>query len=396
MELSVLLNREKLARRTIARIILTSCILLVVLVLVVVLFDLTWLLIFGGINLGLGYLLVGRLVRCLKKLKMSAPKISVVGGRMGVPGTYLVDTKRWIDIRSIKSVEYFGSHREAMIIGIKDRFPVTIERSILADRDGMERIAVCLGEMIDKKTVFCANQHPPSDRLGYVVTLPLMVSLIAVFAITHALPGSMVASESVLLAGANAKSAFSIHDWHRLFSSVFIHYNFPHLMANICAIGLLGPILERLLGAVRLGVLVLMSALIGSVFSLAFSSFDFSVGASAGIFGMLGLFTAVKIRFHQQLPATISPAPLKIVVVLMGLELIAGFLIPFVDGYAHLGGFLLGLLIGSVIGERGQWHTLKLAKSARKLNLEVSLLYAVSFVYAYSIFVFLQKIFPVN
>ena len=123
-------------------------------------------------------------------------------------------------------------------------------------------------------------------------------------------------------------------EFYRLLTSAFLHGGFLHLALNMFALFLFGPPLEAALGRVRFTGLYLLSALGGSAASYAFSApTQASLGASGAVFGLLGAFLVVTRRLGRDTTG---------VLVLLGINLVYGFVVPGIDWRAHLGGLVAG------------------------------------------------------
>ncbi|CAN5566921.1 rhomboid family intramembrane serine protease [soil metagenome] len=129
-------------------------------------------------------------------------------------------------------------------------------------------------------------------------------------------------------------------EYYRLVTVAFLHGGFLHLLFNMYALFLFGPRLEAVLGRGRFLTLYLLSALGGSVASYLTSAPNQpSVGASGAVFGLLGALLVVsrKLRYDA-----------RPVLVLLGINLALGFVIPRIDWRAHLGGLVAGALLAAV------------------------------------------------
>lgn len=128
--------------------------------------------------------------------------------------------------------------------------------------------------------------------------------------------------------------------WWRLLTSAFLHGSFLHIAFNMYVLFALGPTLERVLGHVRYLMLYVIAALGGGVASYAFSDMrTVSVGASGAIFGLMGALIVAGRRLRYDI---------KQVVILLGINVVIGFLAPGVDWRAHLGGLVVGAAVAAV------------------------------------------------
>lgn len=149
-----------------------------------------------------------------------------------------------------------------------------------------------------------------------------------------------------LLAGGFALSfgmipiAIAQGEWWRLFTSTLLHGSILHLLFNMYALYWLGPQLERSLGHIRFAALYVMSALGGSVASYWFSDVrTVSVGASGAIFGLI----TATIVIGREMRADVSQ-----LIVLLGINVVIGFLQPGIDWRAHFGGAVTGAAVAFV------------------------------------------------
>lgn len=129
-------------------------------------------------------------------------------------------------------------------------------------------------------------------------------------------------------------------EWWRLLTAAFLHGSWLHIAFNMYVLFVLGPTLERVLGHVRFTVLYVVAALGGSVASYAFSDpRTVSVGASGAIFGLMGALIVAGRRMRWDITQ---------VLILLGINVVIGFLSPEVDWRAHFGGLVVGAAVAAV------------------------------------------------
>ncbi len=127
----------------------------------------------------------------------------------------------------------------------------------------------------------------------------------------------------------------------RLLSAMFLHVSLLHLLFNMYVLYLLGPQLERLFGHTRFLALYLVAGFGGSVASYWFSDpRTVSAGASGAIFGLMA---ALVVAGHA-LKADITQ-----VLVLIGINLVLGFVVGGIDWRAHLGGLVVGGVAAAIL-----------------------------------------------
>lgn len=127
----------------------------------------------------------------------------------------------------------------------------------------------------------------------------------------------------------------------RLFTAAFLHAGFFHLFFNMIMLVVMGRLLERTMGHARFVALYLLSAIGGNLFVgiwaliIQNSMWAYTVGASGALYGIMG---ALLVSMKQlNLPTTS-------LVVLIGVNLIYGILMPGVSWEAHVGGLGFGAL----------------------------------------------------
>ncbi|MES2209529.1 MAG: rhomboid family intramembrane serine protease [Chloroflexota bacterium] len=147
------------------------------------------------------------------------------------------------------------------------------------------------------------------------------------------------------LALALDKQALAAGEIYRLFSVALVHANLVHLLVNMYALYLLGPLVERTWGSVMFGVFYLVTAAAASAASFLVSP-NISVGASGAIFGLVGVLLAGT-RIHRPMLDRRARALIPQLGTIVVINLAFGFLFAgTVDNAAHIGGLLAGLWLG--------------------------------------------------
>jgi membrane associated rhomboid family serine protease len=149
-----------------------------------------------------------------------------------------------------------------------------------------------------------------------------------------------------------------IADLGKLFTSMFLHGNVPHIVFNLMFLIAFGPNVERALGGFRYALYYLFWGLAASAAQIYSdpNSFTSVLGASGAIGGVLGayflLFPGNQIRFI--IPPIIWTTFKLPAWILLGLWFVAQFIIPQqgVATWAHIGGFLAGMVTILVLGGR--------------------------------------------
>lgn len=133
--------------------------------------------------------------------------------------------------------------------------------------------------------------------------------------------------------------------WWRFITPIFLHAGFVHIILNMLAQLTAAAQIEREMGSGGFFILYFAAGIFGNVLGGNFSLVGIpSVGASGAIFGTIAV-TWVDLFAHWK----IIYRPGRRLFWML-LELIIGVgigYIPYVDNFAHLGGFLMGLLVGT-------------------------------------------------
>lgn len=98
--------------------------------------------------------------------------------------------------------------------------------------------------------------------------------------------------------------------------------------------------------AVRIGAIYLLSGIGGSVLSSLFIRTSISVGASGALFGLLGAMLSELLT--NWTIYTNKVAAVMTLLFVITVNLVLGIL-PHVNNFAHIGGFLAGFLLGFVV-----------------------------------------------
>ncbi|MBN9393235.1 MAG: rhomboid family intramembrane serine protease [Chloroflexi bacterium] len=133
-------------------------------------------------------------------------------------------------------------------------------------------------------------------------------------------------------------------EWWRLVTSMFLHAGILHILFNGMALYALGMQVEQLMGSKRFLLIFFLTGIGGNVLTLLVNPVP-SVGASGGIFGLLGALIAFFYRNRDRLGAW-GQANLRGLLITAGINFVITFSIPQVNQMAHIGGLVTGLFLG--------------------------------------------------
>ncbi|MEM0444877.1 MAG: rhomboid family intramembrane serine protease [Nitrososphaerota archaeon] len=202
-----------------------------------------------------------------------------------------------------------------------------------------------------------------------VITFTIIALNLAVFGLTFILGRVYMISNFGLVPiniVAPPDLAARLHGILTLFSSMFIHDGFLHILFNMWGLLILGRDVEIVLGRARFITLYLLSGIVGGL-TYALTSYYFpanrfapfipAVGASGAVFGTMGAFGILFPRRPLALFLYLIPiiAPAYIVIIVLALiQTLFAFTMPFssIAYSAHIGGLAVGLSLAALWGTR--------------------------------------------
>ena len=119
----------------------------------------------------------------------------------------------------------------------------------------------------------------------------------------------------------------------RAVTTMFVHGSFFHILFNMYSLYIFGAELERQLGRGRFAALYFVSGIGGSAAVALLAPGSLVVGASGAIFGLMAAFFVIA--------RSLGGRSIQLLV-LVGINLAIGFIIPGIAWQAHLGGIVVG------------------------------------------------------
>ncbi len=156
---------------------------------------------------------------------------------------------------------------------------------------------------------------------------------------------------SLLLFGGREHGMVESGELYRLMSCVFLHADGLHILLNGVALFGLGRLCEAVWGSLRMTALFILAGLSGSVLS-QLGGVELSVGASGGVFGLLGAGAVFGFKAKEQLPPGLRKVFGRGLVRWIILNLSIGLFIPRIDNLGHLGGLIGGVVLAPLLADR--------------------------------------------
>jgi membrane associated rhomboid family serine protease len=148
-------------------------------------------------------------------------------------------------------------------------------------------------------------------------------------------------------------------EWWRLLTSCFVHGGGIHLLVNLSALAVIGPLAELLWGSRRFAVIYLFSGLGGSCLAMALHPQDSVVGASGAIWGVLMSLVVWFIAWRVKLPSDVTIDAGRRLALAIVLNAGANAL-PGISWQSHLGGAAVGLIAAALM------HVIRFANPERR------------------------------
>ncbi len=176
-------------------------------------------------------------------------------------------------------------------------------------------------------------------------TTPVTWVLIAISAVIFMIGQVDSATQlEIFRNGAQIPAKIDQGEFWRVFTAMFLHVNFTHVLFNMWALYLFGPALERRFGSVSFVALYTAAGLGGGSLYHAVGRHAAAMGASGAIFGLMGALLAATYR-QRHTPA--GRAVFSQLMLLLLINLSLPFIIANIAWEAHLGGLVAGVAIAA-------------------------------------------------
>lgn len=184
-------------------------------------------------------------------------------------------------------------------------------------------------------------------------TLALLLVLAVVYLVGDlSMNGEL--QEKFWLLGGNSAETVKDGEWWRVFTTLFLHANLLHLGMNGAGLWLFGSAVEKTMGWWRFLLIFLLAGALGNLASAFVVRYGVAVGASGGIFGVIGAFAVAVWGLRSPMYHALRRRLLLVLALMVTVDFSIGWLEPQIDNLAHVGGFVAGILIAAVLYPRNK------------------------------------------
>lgn len=185
--------------------------------------------------------------------------------------------------------------------------------------------------------------RPIRLRRPQSAAMVLLGANVAVFLVELAMGGA-TDTRVLIRMGAMVPALVAEGEYWRLLTAIFLHVGLYHVAFNAFALVVFGSLVEQVYGTVRFLAIYFVSGFVASAASFAFGDLArVAVGASGAVFGLLGAWVAYNLRRRS---LSLAQSNIQAALLLIGINLALGFVIPGIDNLAHMGGLAAGVAAG--------------------------------------------------
>jgi membrane associated rhomboid family serine protease len=174
------------------------------------------------------------------------------------------------------------------------------------------------------------------DLILWLITMNLLMFVLTALA--------AIAGRVSLVSLLGVRGATFLSQPWTLFTAMWLHGSFWHILANMITLHFFGSYLSRLVGNRKFLLVYLIGGVVGNLlFALIAPPFATAIGASGAIFAAGGALAMMR----PKTPVYVFPipAPIPLIGAVIGGFVVLSFF-PGIAWEAHLGGLIVGLIAG--------------------------------------------------
>ncbi|MCO4327905.1 rhomboid family intramembrane serine protease [Staphylococcus agnetis] len=135
-------------------------------------------------------------------------------------------------------------------------------------------------------------------------------------------------------------------NWTTILISMFIHYNLMHVMVNMAILVMLSRMITHYFSPMTYLGVYLFSGIIGNIITKDFAPNIVSLGASGGIYGLIGLLL-LSALIKKKYP---DLNDMFLIILVMAITFVVlSFLSPISNNISHIAGMSVGVVLGLFI-----------------------------------------------
>lgn len=236
----------------------------------------------------------------------------------------------------LSNQDYFSSRNETsskVVVNIKEK------KIIYCDVESKNLANITMSLLVKEKD--------RRDRKTMILTLGIIGINIIIFIVSAIISKSIINIDGQVLLDLGGKFGPLIDkgEFFRLVTSNFLHGGIIHLAFNMYALYSIGPQIEELYGRMKYIIIYFLSGIGCSLLSYYMLPDTLSIGASGAIFGLLGALFIFAIKNRNSL----KNGAIGNLVMVIGVNLYIGMTLPNIDNYGHIGGLIVGIIIGGLL-----------------------------------------------
>jgi membrane associated rhomboid family serine protease len=221
------------------------------------------------------------------------------------------------------------------------------------------------GEHVDPYEMARAERQAQTTREEFVsrmstrtpvVTYAVLALIVGVFLLEYQSSNGRFGARTLLEYGAMKPSLVNHGEVWLLLTLMFVHLSILHILFNGIALYSLGTFVERIYGSLRYAVIYFVSGLGASLASYLYMVLAheniISGGASGAIFGIAGVVMVMGVLGDSVVPRAVAIQLSLSMLVLVVLNIAFDFTTPEIDWRAHVGGLIVGMILGYFLAPR--------------------------------------------
>ncbi|WP_176441680.1 rhomboid family intramembrane serine protease [Granulicella rosea] len=207
-----------------------------------------------------------------------------------------------------------------------------------------------------------------------VVTYATIALNVAVFFVMVARGVGFVdpTAEQVLPWGANFGPLTASGQWWRLLTACYLHFGIIHIGMNMYVLWQVGPFAEKLYGRARYLLLYLAAGVGGNLAGLYIHPLTVAAGASGAIFGVYGGVLGFLLVRRNVIATERAWAIAKSAGIFLAYNLIYGVASVKTDLTAHVGGLIVGFVVGCLLAWAGPEEPMRLLAAVAAIALALA------------------------